>query len=266
MSPGMTLATLVALLPPPLLVAAEERRRDGKEVSQPVQEVFQTELVYPQEKGEFQLTLSSSWKRVEELRALEVPLGIEYGITESWQLSVEWRSLVSVFPPGKGPVQGIGDLEIATQRSFMSLGRSNFHAAVGLAVGFPTGDSARGLGEGAVEYEPYLLLARDFPALGRLQLFGQVAARATSGIQDEGPGVVDRGEAPAVDVHVGMLLPLRFLVLTTELTGIGSAQKYLLPGMVWLLPGRWELGVGAALGLTGASDDFRLLMVTTYEF
>jgi hypothetical protein len=51
------------------------------EAVQPTQEVFQTELVYPQEAGEVQLTTRTRFRRSRDGSAAQVPLAIEYGIT-----------------------------------------------------------------------------------------------------------------------------------------------------------------------------------------
>jgi hypothetical protein len=57
---------------------------------EPVQEVFQTELVYPQEKGAFQLTSSFTFSKAD--KELSNDLTLEYGLTHSWQIDLQWQS------------------------------------------------------------------------------------------------------------------------------------------------------------------------------
>ncbi len=57
---------------------------------QPIQEVFQTELVYPQERGEVQLTFSPRYGKGGGQSLFQAPVSVEYGITKNWQVEVEW--------------------------------------------------------------------------------------------------------------------------------------------------------------------------------
>ncbi|HEY7489558.1 MAG TPA: hypothetical protein VIH59_00405, partial [Candidatus Tectomicrobia bacterium] len=144
---------------------------DDNQIEQPIQEVFQTDLVYPQGKGEVQLTLTPQFHRAGQSRAWIMPLSIEYGLTDAWQVELEWEMFKHRNPEARSTTFGIGDLEIGTQYSFMHLAGAHFHAAVALHILFPTGNINDDLTEGFIEYAPSLMLARDCPGLNHLQLF-----------------------------------------------------------------------------------------------
>jgi len=56
------------------------------EASKAPQEVFQTELVFPQEKGETQLTLIPQFNDGDEADVRQLGVVMEYGITDQWQV------------------------------------------------------------------------------------------------------------------------------------------------------------------------------------
>jgi hypothetical protein len=240
---------------------------------QPLQEVFQTELVYPQERGEVQFTFAPQFAEEQKRDLLRYSLGIEYGLTDAWQVVLECDSLVLSDAPGK-KTSGIGDLELETQYSFMNIAGSDVHAALRFGIGFPTGSAKRGLSEGFIEYEPSVLLAKDFPRLLYFQLFTQIGVR-----------FVDRVKGPAEDeerepsVHEffwssGVFLLTAWGVLTSELTWATNKwntkgeeeELFYSPGIVMPFAGGWEVGVGVPIGLTKQSDDLRMIGHVIYEF
>ncbi len=126
---------------------AEEELEEIKSYNQLLNEVFQAETVYPQEKGEVQLLLRPTFSDRDDRNLFQVPFSIEYGITDVWQLEVAWDTFVNRNPETGATTRGIGDLEISTKYSFMNIAGSDFHAAVGLEIGFPTGDIDKELTE-----------------------------------------------------------------------------------------------------------------------
>src|ERR1700694_5782923 len=74
-------AALWLALTTPLASAQED---DHMTRAQPLQEVFQTGLVYTQERGEVQLSYTSRFSRGKDLSSLQTPLNLEYGITDRW--------------------------------------------------------------------------------------------------------------------------------------------------------------------------------------
>jgi hypothetical protein len=239
-----------------------------------IQEVFQTELVYPQEKGEVQLTMAPNFREGEAGRLIEVPLTIEYGITDAWQVEMEWAAFVNRSPSGEASTRGIGDLELGTKYSFMNIADWAFHAAIGFEIGFPLGNINQELTEGFIEYEPFFLLAKDLPKLYNGQIFAQVGLGLVQRVKNHDDPTDDEAAAHELTGNVGFFVPVGPLFLTAEFNWLNNQwnndgeenQMYLTPGLVWDLPGTWEVGVGVPIGLNEASDDFRVITQLTYEF
>lgn len=222
--------------------SATAQEADADEREQPVQEVFQTALVYPQERGEVQLTYASRFSKGKGHSSLQTPLSLEYGITDRWQVEIEWNALSRRTETGEAATRGRGDLQIGTQYSFMNMRRSNFHSAVGFEVSLPTGSLEKELSEGFIEYEPYFIIARDFPKLHNMQVFSQVgvglAQRAKRSAEED-----DEPAAHEFNLGVGAFVPFRRLVLTGEFNlstnrwnnGGREREMYATPGLVWRL-------------------------------
>lgn len=160
----LTLATLI--------VGFRSAAMAQDHVDQPLQQVFQTELVYPQEKGAFQLTSAATFGR--ENKKFSNDLALEYGLTHAWQVELEWESFARKRTDDGLMLHGSGDLRLGTKYSFMNMRGSNFHSAVGFELGLPGASEKKGISERKIEYEPYVIVAKDFPKLSRLQLFSQL--------------------------------------------------------------------------------------------
>jgi hypothetical protein len=211
---------------------------------QPVQEVFQTGPVYTQERGEVEFSYTSRFSQGKNHSSLHNSLNLEYGITDRWQVEVEWNAMSRRSQTGEATMRGRGDLSIGTQYSFMNMRSSNFHSAVGVEVSLPTGDVKKGLSEGFIEYESYLIVARDFPKLNHAQIFSQASidfvqrARRRVGADEAGPA------AHKFNFNVGTFVPFRRLVLTGEVNLSTNRwnndgrerEMYATPGVVWRLP------------------------------
>lgn len=204
---------------------------------------------------------------------LQVPLLIEYGLTANWQIELEWNAFTNMRRGDGGAVHGIGDVRLGVKRSFMNLHSTDFHAAVGLEVGLPLGDVDKELGEGLLGYEPFFILAKDFPAFRRMQVFSQVGVEFVRRVRNK---TDEKSEPPANEFswNSGLFMPAGRLCFTTELNWNTNRwnrdgtddQLYFTPGMVLKLPMTWELGVGVAVGLNNRSDSSRIIVKLTHEF
>jgi Putative MetA-pathway of phenol degradation len=264
-------ATLwLGLMTPPAFAQEEE----GEAQEQPIQEVFQTNLVYPQERGEVQFSYTSRFSKGKEHTLLQTPLSLEYGITDRWQIEVEWNALSRRTESGEATTRGQGDFSIGTQYSFMKMRGSNFHSAVGFEVTLPTGSLEKELGEGFIEYEPYFIIARDFPKLNDMQIFSQVGFGFVQRAKHSAEEDDDEPAAHEFNFGVGMFVPFRRLVLTGEFNfstnrwNNGGLERdlSLTPGMVWRLPRNFELGIGLPVGLTREADKSGAILKLVYEF
>jgi hypothetical protein len=233
--------------------------------NQPVQEVFQTELVYPQEKGAFQFTSASTFGRVNKKFSNE--LSLEYGLTHAWQMGLQWESFARKTNEGLIS-RGSGDLRLGTKYSFMNVRGSNFHTAVGFEVGLPAASARKGISEGKIEYEPYVILAKDFPGLSRLQLFSQLGLTFAHSIT-RSTASDDNLDGKTIEWNSGMFVPYRRARFTTEINWSKNTKEnnlYLTPGIIWKLPRELEFGLGVPLGLSRDAESFRMITKLVYEF
>lgn len=240
-----------------------------------LQEVFQTELVYPQEKGEFQVTIAPRFNRNRGERTTEIPVSLEYGITDRWQIEIEWDAYNRIRPGNLEPTnEGIGDVDISTKYSFLNIGGSNFHSALTFELQIPAGDIERGLTEGFLEYKPSASFAKDFPSLRRLQVFSQVGVNLKQRIKK--PQKKDDVEPAAHEfiLNGGVFVPYkkaRFIGevnwTTNQWSSRGShSELYLTPGFVYKLPGAWEAGVGIPIGISRDADKIGTILKLVFEF
>ena len=157
----------VALEP---LYADAENDKD-EIVPQPIQEMFQSNLVYPQEEGEIQLTLFPSFRKNENTQKARTLFEIEYGITDAFQIIFEWDGLLYENPKASPTISGPGNIEVGAQYSWMGLGDGNTHFSFGNLIELPVGPVKNGLTDGFLEVQPFVVLAKDFPKLNQSQVF-----------------------------------------------------------------------------------------------
>lgn len=241
---------------------------------QPLQELFLSDTVYPQEKGEFQFTLAPSFRHGRESDRWDVPVSIEYGLSDSWQVELEWAALRVRNPRHGGALAGTGDVEVGTQYSFLNIADSPFHAAARFDVQFPLGDVNRELGEGFIEYQPSVILARDIPQWHNAQLFTQVGFGLVQRVRTPDDRADREPAAHELVWNSGVFVPFSSVVTTLEFSwrnnqwnhGGDENEVYLTPGAVWKLPEDIEVGVGVPFGLNRQSDSIGVITTLTWEF
>lgn len=240
---------------------------ENSDYYQPLQDVFQTELVYPQEKSEVQLSFTPAFEKNDHFKLLSLPLSLEYGLTDRWQVGLGWTAFQQRFPVLGRSVSGIGNLELSTQYSFMNIDNTNLHAAIGFEVGVPLANEDKGFGESDWEFEPYISLAHDFPSLNHSQLFAQ------AGIGFEQINPDEESEGNELLFRGGFFIPVNKVIFTSELSWCGNkwdkgdeSQFYFTPGFIVDLPGSWETGLGIPIGLNNESNSFMILAILTFEF
>lgn len=252
--------------------------KDENEYEQPLEEVFQTELVYPQDRGEVQLTFGPrKFSGGEE--SAEIPIAAEYGITDRLQVEIEYAAFTSIRLDTNGNARGPGDLEIGTKYSFMNIRGSNVHAAVGCNIELPTGDVSQGLSEGLVEVEPFACFAKDFPSLHRMQLFGQVGVDLVNRTKTAPDNDTEDSDEAPLDPHefflnVGTFVPIGKFRGTMELNwttnqwnNLGNESAvYVTPGIVWVPKSGLEFGIGLPVGVSHDADHLRVIGLLIYEF
>jgi len=203
-----------------------------------------------------------------------IPLSLEYGLTDDWQVEAEWDAWMQRFPANHSAVRGIGDLELGTQYSFMSLGGSTFHIAPRFSLGVPAGSVNKDLSEGFLEYEPAIILAKDFPELHRTQVFTELGAGFVQRINR--PRDSDDAEPSAHELNwgAGFFVLFRHGAATFEFNGSNNTwnhrgtdtELYLTPGCLWRVTRSVELGLGMPVGLNQGSDRFEVVAHVVWEF
>ena len=245
----------------------------AEEDDPPIEEVFQSELAYPQEKGELQVTFAPRFGHRDDTNAYDLPWVLEYGITDAWDVELEWTLLRQVEEDGESTA-GIGDLEIGVRWSRPARGDSGIHVAAGLEVAVPIADVDRELSEGFIEYEPFVIVQKDFPQAD-FHLFAHLGLSLVDRVRTPETDLGDEVEPAAHElfVNIGFFLPLGRFHLTQELNWSNNRwnhdgeenELYWTPGLVVGLPGNQEIGLGVPIGLSDDADDFRVIAMWTWE-
>jgi hypothetical protein len=243
-------------------------------VKRPIEELFKTDVVFPQEIGELEVELASVYQNHSGGDTWTIPVSLEYGLTDRWQVEAEWDSLVQRYPANQSAVRGVGDLDIGTQYSFMKVGGSSFHIAPRFSIRVPVGDVNKDLSEGFLKYEPAVILARDFPELHHTQFFTEMGASLAQRVN--APKVTADAEPAAHELNWGsgffVLFPhaaatLEFNWDNNQWNHHGTENEmYLTPGCLWRARRNMEIGLGIPVGLNRASDRFEVIAHVVWEF
>jgi hypothetical protein len=261
----------------PLAVAHAEDADEGGDsarAKRPIEELFQTHVVYPQEKGELELALTSVWQRRPGGNVWTLPVSLEYGITDAWQVEAEWNSLVQRYPSGHSVVRGVGDVEVGTQYTFPNIGGSTFHIAPRFSVLIPTGSVNGDLSNGFIQYEPSMILAKDFPELHRLQIFTEIGIHFLQRIRSPADSNDAKPAAHELVLGSGLFVLWPHSAATLELAWTNSRwnhrgtenEMYLTPGYLWRVRRNAEVGLGIPVGLNSFSDRFQITAHVVWEF
>lgn len=243
---------LCAILNSSGLVHAVEEDAE-EEWEQPVQDLFQSVLVYPQEKNELQLTVSPRFHKGQEENLWIMRVGLEYGVTDAFQVGFEWDAYKYRDPDDESSEQGTGDVELEAGYSWMSISGLPVHAALAMGVLIPVGNEDKELGEGSVAYEPIAILAADLDVLNGGQVFVNVGAE------------IDKDETEKF-VNVGAFVAVRNWVPSLEWNwGEEEEERYLTPGLTWTSGGAWQIGLGVPVGLEDEADDYRVIFQIVHE-
>jgi hypothetical protein len=165
-------------------------------------------------------------------------------------------------------------LEFGIQHSFLNIGDSSFHAAPRFSVHLPLGSINQELTEGFVEYEPSLILAKDFPELHNAQFFAQIGVSFLQRVKEPADFSDREPAAHEFAWHMGAFVPFTHWVASVELDGANNRwnhdgednRVYVTPGCVVKLSGSMEAGVGISVGLNRDADRFRITTQLIYEF
>ncbi len=237
-----------------------------------IQEFFLLETVYPQEKGEVQLTLTPQYSKESSNDALLLPVTLEYGITDQWQIEASWDTYTYMGFADERDQDGIGDLEIGTKFTFPEMKNLGLTAAIGFELTLPIADVDKELTEGFRLYEPFFVFSKEVHPRVNIHLNASFSFldRAKESDEEE-----KEEEINELEVGVGSIFALTqnwrtTLELNLETNEIERAGKetalILTPGMIHSGPGTWEFGVGVPVGLTRDALDWGVVAMVTFEF
>jgi hypothetical protein len=240
----------------------------------PIEELFKTDTVFPQMKGEMEFRVAPLFQRNANGNTLSIPLSVEYGLTDNWQVEAEWNSYMQRMPKHGSTTRGIGDLELSTQYSFLNINGSLFHVAPRFGMEVPLGDVNKGLSEGFMEYQPGIIMARDFPELHRTELFMELGVSLVQRVKT--PEEADDAEPAAHQFNLGAGFFTLFAhgAATMEFNWNNNKWNhhgtenvlYVTPGLLWRVASQVELGLGIPVGLNRQSDRYQLTAHFVVEF
>ena len=225
-------------------------------IRRPIQDVFLSEIVFPQERGEVQLELRPTHERDSDGRTSAAGVNVEYGLSDAWQIETEWDGPMWSRDPSGVLTAGVGDVSVGSKYVFRCIKGSRYHFSVGVDVALPTGT----ISDGAARVAPSAVFGRDVATGGHLFTSLVVEAPVTHRADQSWAFVSDSGMFVRV---------VRGFHATAEVSVTGGPDRkrfvQFVPGWLWHWRDRVELGAGL---LVAASRDAAhgVLTHVVYEF
>lgn len=229
---------------------------DGAEATgkaQPLNDFFQTESVFNQEQGEWQVSLGADFGKDDAAKTTAISTGLEYGITDSLQVALEHTPYVRIKPEDDAGerVNGRGNTSLGLKKNWMHVGGSPVSLALGYERIFAKGD-ADIMGDDAEDGdEIYLSVARDLSETGNTQALLQV-------------GTERAGDAKANFASLAAFHASGKHVLTGEYNW-SEEESWITPGVFWKPVKGLEVGAGVGFGVND-TDGHKVLTRLNYEF
>ena len=258
---------------------------ENEDWKSPIEELFKTELVFTQSQGELQLATAPTYRDGPEGTAFVLPVGIEYGITDSLQLEAEWGAYVDADATDEDMSgSGQGNLSLGLLHSWTDIAKSGLHFAAGLEYEFASGDEKfLDGGNRKDSQELYLIFAKDLEDDSESQLFLQVGVElqqdgrrpmsiilADSDQGDDTEAGDDDDSAPHDPnvwfANVGGYMTWKEAVLSLELNlSEEEEDRFATPGISYRPMNDVEIGLGIAVGLTEEADDYQIIGKLVWE-
>jgi hypothetical protein len=237
MKPALLLAVLIL---PLARTMAQETNAD----KQLPEELANTASIVMQDADELESSLAFDqyqYNGSNVARKATVAAEFQYGLTDRWELDAEVPYRFRDFNHGPS-FHGIGDVEAGARYGVIPLNRGPVALDVGLALGIPTGDRKRDLGEGRVTLEPSFTAST---------WFGPVNTQLNCAWDR---AVSNAGDEPRDEFlyNVAILYPVGPCVLALEGNGISTrdaTEYYVTPEFIWNLTKRLEFLVAAPIGV-----------------
>lgn len=228
----------------------------------PLEELVRTEMVFPQEKGEVQVSLRLAYARgAEGGDGWSIPLTAEYGLTDRLQIELGWEGYQRIHEEGETR-DGVGNLGISLQYSWLDIANSGINIAAGAEYEFATGDADVILeedddddAERGDSYELYLIVAKDLNSFADKQILVQI------GVEHEEDAYFDFVNLAGY-AKVG-----RNLAASLEYNWHEEGEeRYISPALAWKAGASWELGLGVSIGVHEEADDYQIIGRVTREW
>ena len=233
---------------------AKEAEDDEPCFERVIEELFLGIVVYPQERGELQLSnvYRSAHKRTDDF---QLETFIEYGITDRFQIAADLPVDFLRAQPEK--VQGLGNVEIEAYYNFYNNKDYTKAYGAGFVVGLPS--ATTGIGERAMSYEAYLVGFRELKPF-YINLYAAIEFEDPFGNDDffelGDPFESDDKSGVSGDISLAVFRKYDRFVLDLEL-GVRIEEDEtpvrLAPALYWH-PRAWknsEFAVALPVGLTG---------------
>lgn len=226
---------------------------EAMEKAQPLNDFFQTEAVFNQNQGEWQLKLGADFGKDDEAKTTAISAGLEYGITDSLQVEIEHTPHVRIKPAddNEESVDGRGNTSMGVKKNWMQIGGSANSVAIGYEHTFANG-AAEIVGDDAKDSdEVYLIAARDLDATGNTQATLQVGTERSAGNSET---FANLAAFHAVGKHV----------LVGEYNW-SEEESWVTPGVFWKPRKGLDVGLGVGFGVND-TDGHRIMTRLNYEF
>ncbi|MFT6624922.1 MAG: hypothetical protein ACJAZI_000998 [Cycloclasticus sp.] len=236
-----------------LLFSVSAESADESEPTQILNELFLSDTAYPQEKGEWQLTLSPEYEDNDEESRFSIPLSLEFGITDQLQVELEYTPYIDINSDDDDQ-QGQGNIELGLQYSWVNINESGLNIALSYSHEFANGDRAVISEEGEKpedEDNVYVVFSKDIGANSNTQAFLQL-------------GREFQGNEHEDYANTGIYSSMGNYALSMELNWT-QEQSFITPGITWALDNGWEFGLGTPIGIDGNAN-FKLVSHILFEW
>ena len=225
---------------------------DDSDDAQPLNDFFQSDSIYYQRKGEWQISTGIDVGRQGDIRSTESGLGLEYGITDTWQVSMEHMPYARYKDKVSGETQsGHGDTALGLRKTWMNVNQSANSIAVAYEREFATNNLDEEDGKDANDVS--FTLAHDLKRDKSQQMTLQVGREFGGNEQ----------------VTYANLAAYRKLAAKQVLTGEvnwDQNETWVTPGYYWLAGKGLDMGVGVAVAAGGDAEGHKVLARLHYEW
>ncbi|MBI4397031.1 MAG: transporter [Elusimicrobia bacterium] len=208
-----------------------------------LQEFLIAESVHPQLAGRAQLTVGADHGEDDNFVTGRLPLLVEYGLTDEWQIDAEVPYLY-LDPEGGNREYGLGDTQVGVFYTLWDR-LDPYTVSFRARQVFPTGDEDEGLGDDEYTFRPSIITARAFGA-------GQLHGAVTANISDETDFLYS----------LAGVYPLTNWRFAAELEGTNEADGRwrIAPGVFYKPTSLFEAGIGVPFGLTSETPDLGVVV------